>query len=78
MWVWDSGKKCIVLQALYKSAELKAAQLKDTVKFLSQDQQKLMERLTAAQEQYNSGYSKLKATAKQLASLESTVNSPCC
>ena len=62
------------MQSLFKSAETRATYVKENVKFHAAEQQKLMERLTAAQEQYNTGLAKLKATNKQLQSLESSVS----
>lgn len=66
------------LQAIFKSAELKATHLGQSIEGHSAEAKKLSERLAAAEEQYNSGLSKLKATNRQLKSLLSTVRRLSC
>lgn len=58
---------------MFKSAELRATHLRQSIEGFDAEGKKLAERLAAAQEQYNAGLSKLKATNKQLQSLASSV-----
>ena len=61
------------MQGIFKSAELKAAHLKQDMTSHSAEATKLAERLAAAQTQYSAGLAKLVATNKQLQALQSQV-----
>ena len=61
-------------ESIFRAAEAKAQTLKQNVESHAAEGQKLSERLAAAQEQYNSGLSKLQATNRQLQSLLSSVS----
>ena len=68
------------LQAQFQAIETRARQAQETLTQQEAEAVKLEQRLAAAREQYDSGLSKLRSTARQLESLASQARRPpvCC
>ena len=62
-----------VLQAVYTSAVTKAQYVRDATLADAAEAEKLLQRQSAAREQYDQGLAKLRATSRQLQSLASRV-----
>lgn len=65
-----------MLQAVYTSAVTKAQYVRDATLADAAEAEKLLQRQSAAREQYDQGLAKLRATSRQLQSLASRVCSP--
>jgi len=63
------------LQGMFRTAEVRSGQIKQSIEGHTAESKKLVERLAAAQEQYNAGLAKVKATNGQLQSLLSQARS---
>ena len=68
----------ICSQAQFQAIETRARQAQETLTQQEAEAVKLEQRLAAAREQYDSGLSKLRSTARQLESLASQVRRPPC
>ena len=70
----------VCLQAQFQAIETRARQAQETLTQQEAEAVKLEQRLAAAREQYDSGLSKLRSTARQLESLASQARRPtvCC
>lgn len=64
---------CVRGQARYQAAEMRARQTQETLTQQEAEAVKLEQRLAAAREQYDSGLSKLRSTARELERLSAQV-----
>ena len=66
-----ADNSAVCLQAQFQAIETRARQAQETLTQQEAEAVKLEQRLAAAREQYDSGLSKLRSTARQLESLAS-------
>ena len=69
----EKACKLCLLQAVYTSAVTKAQYVRDATLADAAEAEKLLQRQSAAREQYDQGLAKLRATSRQLQSLASRV-----
>lgn len=77
LWGWDLPIRHLlcsfVVQAVFRSAQVKQQSITEALQLDAAEAQKLLERQAAAEAQYDQGWQKLQATARQLHSLSSKV-----